>query len=84
MNFSDHIFLLYLDKFMHPFKKIRGLVILDWYVNGRMETISTKKKGNKRLYAPERAKLGFFYFRPILSSKFRQLHFITKKWRSEE
>ena len=33
---------------MHAFGKIRELVILDWYFSGRMETISTKKKGNER------------------------------------
>ena len=29
-------------------KKIVGLVIWDWYFSGRMETISTKEKGNKK------------------------------------
>ena len=29
-------------------KKIRGLVIWDWYFNGRIETMSTKKKDNER------------------------------------
>ena len=42
------VFLLYLDDVIHAFKKIRGLVILDWYFSGRMETISTPEKGNKR------------------------------------
>ena len=41
-------FLLYLDDVMSAFDKIRGLVIRDWYFSGRMETISTKKKGNER------------------------------------
>ena len=29
-------------------EKIRGLVIWDWYFSGRMQVISTKKKGNER------------------------------------
>ena len=33
---------------MSAFDKIRGLVIRDWYFSGRMETISTKKKGKER------------------------------------
>ena len=33
---------------MRAFEKIRGLVIWDWYFSGKMETISTKKKGNER------------------------------------
>ena len=33
---------------MRVFEKIRGLVIWDWYFSGRMETISTKKKGKER------------------------------------
>ena len=33
---------------MRAFEKIRELVIWDWYFSGRMETISTKKKGNER------------------------------------
>ena len=41
------IFLLYLDDVTHAFEKISQLVIKDWYFNGRMETISTKK-GNER------------------------------------
>ena len=39
------IFLVYLDGVMHAFEKLRGLVILDWYFRGRMETISTGEKG---------------------------------------
>ena len=42
------IFLLYMDDVMHAFEKIRELVIWGWYFSGRMETISTKKKGNER------------------------------------
>ena len=33
---------------MHAFEKIRGLVILDCYFGGKMETISTQQKGNER------------------------------------
>ena len=33
---------------MRAFEKMRELVIWDWYFSGRMETISTKKKGNER------------------------------------
>ena len=32
---------------MRAFEKMRELVIWDWYFSGRMETISTKKKGNE-------------------------------------
>ena len=42
------MFLLYLDDVMRAFEKIRGLVIWDRYSSGRMETTSTKKKGNER------------------------------------
>ena len=33
---------------MRAIEKIEGLVIRDWYVSVRMETISTKKKGYER------------------------------------
>ena len=33
---------------MCAFEKIKELVIWDWYFSGRMEAISTKKKGNER------------------------------------
>ena len=33
---------------MHAFEKIRELVILDQYVRGMMEIISTGEKGNER------------------------------------
>ena len=42
------IFLLYLDDVMHAFEKNRVLVIWDRYFSGRMQMISTKKKGNER------------------------------------
>ena len=37
-----------MDDVMHAFEKIRKLFIWDWYFSGRMETISTKEKGNER------------------------------------
>ena len=40
--------MLYLDDVMHAFDNIRELVSWGWYVGGRMETISTKKKGKER------------------------------------
>ena len=42
------IFLLYLDNIMRTLEKIRELVIQDGYFSGRMETISTKEKGDER------------------------------------
>ena len=38
--FACSVFLLYLDDVMRALEKIRGLVILDCYFSGRMETIS--------------------------------------------
>ena len=46
--YSMHCFLLYLDDFMHAFKKRRGLDIQDCYFGEGMESNSAGEKEIKR------------------------------------